>query len=1488
MKRITGFLALILALLFGAPAQASVLSSAISATPTGTFTEIPDVNMPGFNNGTIFSVNHLGCNLGDTITQFSNRAVWNTASNKFQYVGAPHGSAGCNDSLTTVIYDEATSTWSIGPKALVSNTAHAYDHNAMNSAAGTHYYRQYNSVNVYQLPDGGSSWSQLPDIPMASHDCCSALEWFPDQGRLIFVDGDWGGWSYNPGTNSWTHLFRTNGDDGSGLPQYPMTNNEPFSVYSNLGFLFFGENVVYKMNAAGTVTALGAPPFGDWHAGPGGSGLCCSHVMDPATGHIVIIDGSRNIWDLNPTTNAYTNVGVAPAYFGINGGPAEGLVSASISDYGAIMYVKCDGTGICKVFVYKHGAGTPDTTAPTAPSGLVATAVSGTQINLTWTASTDNVAVTGYNVERCQGAACSPITQVYTPLTNSQNDTGLTGSTTYRYRVRAHDNAGNLSGYSATVGATTAAPDTTAPTAPTNLALTVISSSQIDLTWTVSTDAVGVTAYNVERSPAGCATFVEVATPSPNSYSNTGLSASTLYCFRVRAHDAAGNLSSYSAIQQATTQVGGSGGSDFAARCAAPGVLRCMGFDDPADLFIGNGGGQGAWGYNYGFSFSNGDYSDVSIDTGTKSNGASALRFQIPGNKGNNGGAYFLNFTNPASTYQVGEGQDVYIQWRQRLSPEMVNTVFWGATSVGATITLGATSGSNVLVTATGGTPFGSCSAGGTCVGHSIYFTPGCCVGSGRGVITSVIDSSHVRINVIDPFDQLSYNAFRFDNGLATYKLADISAGDKPTCDPNNPGTPTCPSSCREFTAVTTNHGEGNMPTGYANCEGQNAYQGFYGSNSPSGLTYQNVVDCPYPGPGIAQQPPVPCFPLVANEWLTFQVHLHVGNWNVANSTYQLWAAREGQPSTLIIECSPTVASPHKCVAPYTTGVNWYSSDSSYKFGKVYFLPYMTDKSPYQSHNTGYIWYDEVVISSAKIADPSTAPADTTIPTVAITSPIPPTTSTTTSPISVSGTATDNIGVTSVTWTCIACATKGGTATGPNGSTSVSWVIPALDFVAAGSYIVNVVSHDAAGNVSTAAPLTITYTPTPSYWVNASSSGSHCVNSPTDPGVGSSSQTITQGLACVGAAGTQHGGQKVYVKAGTYVESLVDVIPSGSSGSMFTLQCVTDLACSINPSGNNSQYAIEVGGTGMQWVTIRGFKSTTGLGFRWSGGSLTTAHDVWILNNEIDGTVAGTLDFGMTMGGASNFIIRGNNVHHLNGCAGLCHGIYLTDLTNNFLIDGNTIHDNGAYGLQFYANDQTSMTNHIVKNNVLYRNGLLHSSSGSGMVLYGTNYTVYNNVSYNNDLGGILIRQGTGVVYSNTVYNNPEGGIYNDSDGNQSVTCANNLSIANGPSGAVNVRNCTASTNVTTGTAASHFTSAATGNFTLTSGSTANNVGANLGPPYNVDITNAARPASGLWDAGAYEFVTSNVVVTIVNPTSQPTLGVASPLFSLGGTSNLP
>ena len=108
-----------------------------------------------------------------------------------------------------------------------------------------------------------------------------------------------------------------------------------------------------------------------------------------------------------------------------------------------------------------------DTVAPSDPSKLHATAASGVQVNLSWTASTDNVGVTGYLLERCQRDACSSFTLIASPATATFTDTTGLPATAYSYRVRAADASGNLSGYSNIANVITL--NTLLPSAPSNL-----------------------------------------------------------------------------------------------------------------------------------------------------------------------------------------------------------------------------------------------------------------------------------------------------------------------------------------------------------------------------------------------------------------------------------------------------------------------------------------------------------------------------------------------------------------------------------------------------------------------------------------------------------------------------------------------------------------------------------------------------------------------------------------------------------------------------------------------------------------------------------------------------------------------------------------------------------------------------------------------------------------------------------------------------------
>ena len=149
---------------------------------------------------------------------------------------------------------------------------------------------------------------------------------------------------------------------------------------------------------------------------------------------------------------------------------------------------------------------------------------------------------------------CTGFSQIATVGANvtSYSNTGLTASTRRHYRVRAY-NANGDSGYSNTASAVTqAAP--ALPAAPINLAATVISKSQINLSWTDNAD--NETGFRIQRCKGStCTNFALIATVGANvtSYANTTLAANTTYRYRVYAYNASGN-SDYSNVATATTR----------------------------------------------------------------------------------------------------------------------------------------------------------------------------------------------------------------------------------------------------------------------------------------------------------------------------------------------------------------------------------------------------------------------------------------------------------------------------------------------------------------------------------------------------------------------------------------------------------------------------------------------------------------------------------------------------------------------------------------------------------------------------------------------------------------------------------------------------------------------------------------------------------------------------------------------------------------------
>jgi chitodextrinase len=172
----------------------------------------------------------------------------------------------------------------------------------------------------------------------------------------------------------------------------------------------------------------------------------------------------------------------------------------------------------------------PDTTAPSTPTNLTKTGSTQTSLALSWSASTDNVGVTGYTLY-VNGA------QVGTTTSTSMSATGLACSTTYTVSVDAFDAAGNHSAKASISTSTAACADTAPPSTPTGLSTSAVGQSSITLSWTASTDNVGVTGYRLYLGGS------QVGTSSSTSYVFSGLSCGTSYTLGVAAVDAAGNVS---------------------------------------------------------------------------------------------------------------------------------------------------------------------------------------------------------------------------------------------------------------------------------------------------------------------------------------------------------------------------------------------------------------------------------------------------------------------------------------------------------------------------------------------------------------------------------------------------------------------------------------------------------------------------------------------------------------------------------------------------------------------------------------------------------------------------------------------------------------------------------------------------------------------------------------------------------------------------------
>lgn len=195
------------------------------------------------------------------------------------------------------------------------------------------------------------------------------------------------------------------------------------------------------------------------------------------------------------------------------------------------------------------GAQPPQQNPPAAPSNLMASAVSSSQINLSWSDNSNNES--GFEIDRCAGSGCTNFAQIATTGAgvNSFSNTGLAAGTTYTYRVRATNSAGD-SGNSNVASATTTA-GAAVPAAPTNLRVTSVTTSSITLAW--SDNSNNETRFEFERRTASTNfAFIGSVGANRTSATNINLPRLTTFIYRMRACNANG-CSAYSNQATGTT-----------------------------------------------------------------------------------------------------------------------------------------------------------------------------------------------------------------------------------------------------------------------------------------------------------------------------------------------------------------------------------------------------------------------------------------------------------------------------------------------------------------------------------------------------------------------------------------------------------------------------------------------------------------------------------------------------------------------------------------------------------------------------------------------------------------------------------------------------------------------------------------------------------------------------------------------------------------------
>jgi hypothetical protein len=317
---------------------AALKDLAANATP-GVFTELPS---PSFDSALV------DAGQGHQIFQYSDKGVWDPNTCQALFLGGGHLSL-----VKYVGYSASADTWFHAPNPpwwcdpqTVSNpyqcSTHAYQHDALDPATGTFYFRGFNSETVHRHQVDATidaDWDTIPDLPSEAAGCiATSLEYFPERDELVYVDCTTQSLRiWKPGGSSWSTV---NGP-------FAMGSYHNYGVYNPVHKLILfglgnGSMGLHAYDANGSVKTVASPPVG-FHPSPDDSATLRILTADPATGKYLAVAPNGDMFEYDVPGNAWSALSQKA--------PTDLQIAIPVSSYGVMLFISANPP---KVYVYKH------------------------------------------------------------------------------------------------------------------------------------------------------------------------------------------------------------------------------------------------------------------------------------------------------------------------------------------------------------------------------------------------------------------------------------------------------------------------------------------------------------------------------------------------------------------------------------------------------------------------------------------------------------------------------------------------------------------------------------------------------------------------------------------------------------------------------------------------------------------------------------------------------------------------------------------------------------------------------------------------------------------------------------------------------------------------------------------------------------------------------------------------------------------------------